>query len=170
MKRLLYAALLAALGLASAAPARAAAGATTLAPVLGAHDWINGRATTSTTRGKVVIVDVFTFDCINCKHVTPELKKLHAALPAAQLEIVGVHAPETPFERDRTNVVAELARQGIVWPVAVDNGFAIWNAYGTTAWPTQFIFDKHGNLRKTVVGEGYDDEVEATVKALISEP
>jgi thiol-disulfide isomerase/thioredoxin len=162
-------ALAAALLGAGVVPAVAASPATNLAPVLAAHDWINGRATAAATDGKVVIVDIFTFDCINCKHVTPELQKLHATVPASQLAIVGVHAPETPYERERPNVVAELARQGVVWPVAVDNTFAIWNAYGTTAWPTQLIFDKHGTLRKTVIGEGYDRDVESTVKALIAE-
>jgi thiol-disulfide isomerase/thioredoxin len=166
MNRLALAAAL--VGLAFA-PAAAGTPSTTLAPVLGAHDWINGRATAAETGGKVVIVDIFTFDCINCKHVTPELQKLHASVPASELAIVGVHAPETPYERERPNVVSELARQGVVWPVAVDNSFSIWNAYGTTAWPTQLIFDKHGVLRKTFVGEGYDREVEATVNALIAE-
>jgi thiol-disulfide isomerase/thioredoxin len=166
MKSLIIAAALLGLGV---VPAAAIGPATSLAPVLGAHDWINGRATAAETGGKVVIVDIFTFDCINCKHVTPELQKLHASVPPSELAIVGVHAPETPYERERPNVVAELARQGVVWPVAVDNSFAIWNAYGTTAWPTQLIFDKHGKLRKTVVGEGYDSDIESTVKALIAE-
>jgi len=166
MKRFVLTAALLAL---ATVPAAAVGPATNLAPVLGAHDWINGRATAAATDGKVVIVDIFTFDCINCKHVTPELKKLHASVPASELAIVGVHAPETPYERERPNVVSELARQGVVWPVAVDNSFAIWNAYGTTAWPTQLIFDKHGKLRKTLVGEGYDSDVESTVKALIAE-
>jgi thiol-disulfide isomerase/thioredoxin len=167
MKRIALAAALFGLAI---CPAAAGSPATNLTPVLGAHDWINGRATAAATDGKVVIVDIFTFDCINCKHVTPELQKLHASVPSAELAIVGVHAPETPYERDRTNVVSELARQGVVWPVAVDNSFAIWNAYGTTAWPTQLIFDKHGKLRKTVVGEGYDRDIESTVKSLIAEP
>jgi len=166
MKRAFFAAALIALGL---GPALAAGGATGLGPVLGARDWINGRATAAQTAGKVVLVDVFTFDCINCKHVTPELKRLHASLPESELEIIGLHSPETPYERERTNVVAELARQGIVWPVAVDNSFAIWNAYGTDAWPTQYLFDKHGRLRKKIVGEGQDDLVEATIHQLLAE-
>jgi len=166
MKRFALVAVFAALAL---GPAAAGSPATNLTPVLAARDWINARETPADTRGKVVIVDIFTFDCINCKHVTPELQRLHASVPASELAIVGIHAPETPYERARPNVVSELARQGVVWPVAVDNSFAIWNAYGTTAWPTQLIFDKHGRLRKTVVGEGYDSDVEATVKALIAE-
>ncbi|MGB8266484.1 MAG: thioredoxin-like domain-containing protein [Candidatus Velthaea sp.] len=166
MKFALFAAALAVLGI---APAAAAGGASDLAPVLGAHDWINGPVRAAQTGGKVVLVDVFTVGCINCRHVTPELKKLHASVPESRLEIIGVHAPETPYERNRANVISELTRQGIVWPVAVDNGFTIWNAYGTDAWPTQYLFDKHGRLRKTFVGEGYDAQIDAAVRALLAE-
>jgi len=102
-----------------------------LAPVLAAKDWINGRVTASDLDGKVVVVDIFTFNCINCKHVLPNLQHLHAALPAGDLAIIGVHAPETAEERDRSNVVRELARQGVVWPVAVDENFTIWHALAT---------------------------------------
>jgi thiol-disulfide isomerase/thioredoxin len=145
-----------------------AAGAS-LAPVLAASDWLNGRLTQADVAGKVVIVDVFTFDCINCKHVIPNLQRLHAQLPASNFAIVGVHAPETPEERERTNVVRELARQGIVWPVALDNSFAIWKALDNEYWPTQYIFDRRGTLRRTVVGEGQDELVSATVRSLIAE-
>jgi hypothetical protein len=82
---------------------------------------------------------------------------------------VVVHAPETSFERDRGNVVRELARQGVVWPVALDNSFHVWNALANEYWPTQYIFDRHGALRKTVVGEGQDAVVDSTVQALIAE-
>jgi len=140
-----------------------------LAPVLAAKDWINGRVTASDLDGKVVVVDIFTFNCINCKHVLPNLQHLHAALPAGDLAIIGVHAPETAEERDRSNVVRELARQGVVWPVAVDENFTIWHALDNEYWPTQYIFDRHGVLRRTVVGEGQDELVDATVKTLIAE-
>jgi thiol-disulfide isomerase/thioredoxin len=148
---------------------KAEAAGASLAPVLAAPDWLNGRLTHADVAGKVVIVDVFTFDCINCKHVIPNLQRLHAQLPAADFAIVGVHAPETPEERQRTNVVRELARQGIVWPVALDNSFVVWKALDNEYWPTQYIFDRRGTLRRTVVGEGQDDEVTSTVRALIAE-
>jgi thiol-disulfide isomerase/thioredoxin len=167
MKRLFVIMLLIAAPLVAGTPARAAASG--LAPVFGASDWINGRLNSRDVAGKVVIVDVFTFGCINCKHVLPNLQHLHATLPATDLAIIGVHAPETPEEHDRANVVRELARQGIVWPVAVDNNFAIWHALDNAYWPTQYIFDRHGALRRTVVGEGQDDVVNATVNALVTE-
>jgi thiol-disulfide isomerase/thioredoxin len=140
-----------------------------LAPVLAASDWINGRVGGADVANKVVVVDVFTFDCINCKHVTPNLQKLHTDISPSDLTIIGVHAPETAQERERGNVVRELARQGVVWPVALDNSFTVWKALNNEYWPTQYIFDRRGALRRTVVGEGQDDVVTATVRALIAE-
>jgi thiol-disulfide isomerase/thioredoxin len=152
-------------------PSLAMAASPSFEPVLAApaSDWLNGHVTAADLRGKVVIVDVFTFDCINCKHVTPELRKLHANLPASDFAIVGVHTPELPEERVRTNVVSELARQGVVWPVAIDNSQTIWNALNNEYWPTQYIFDRQGHLRQTVVGEGQDELVEQTVRSLMAE-
>ncbi|MGP6158243.1 MAG: thioredoxin-like domain-containing protein [Vulcanimicrobiaceae bacterium] len=146
-----------------------AAQTATLAPVLhAAEGWVNEPATAAGLAGKVVVVDVFTFGCINCKNVTPNLKALYRE-DSNDVAIVGVHSPETPYEKDRANVVENLRTQGIVWPVAIDNGFAIWNAYGVDAWPTQLIFDRHGRLRKTVVGDSQDELVDSTIKALVAE-
>ncbi|HTD34709.1 MAG TPA: redoxin family protein, partial [Candidatus Elarobacter sp.] len=121
------------------------------------------------TAGRVTIVDVFTFGCINCRHVTPELQKLRAAYGERDLAIVGVHAPETPYERDHANVRQALREQDITWPVVFDDGFRLWNAYGVDAWPTQLLFDRHGTLRARFVGEGYDAQLEAAVKRLVAE-
>jgi thiol-disulfide isomerase/thioredoxin len=147
----------------------AAAPATDLAPLYVPGTWLNGSASAATLRGKVVLVDVFTFDCINCQHVVPNLRRLFASEPAAAFAIVGVHAPETPYERDQHNVVENLAAQGITWPVRIDNDFTVWQAYGIQYWPTQLIFDRHGRLRQTIVGEGRDDEVNSTIRSLLAE-
>lgn len=144
------------------------AAATSLVPIQGASGWVNAPAG-PVTDGRVTIVDVFTFGCINCKHVTPELKKLHASIPSQDLAIVGVHAPETPEEHVHANVVQALHDQNITWPVVYDDNFKIWNEYGVTAWPTQLVFDRHGHLRATYVGEGYDAQLEKTVHTLIAE-
>lgn len=144
-----------------------AAATLTLAPLSHAVDWLGVRP--GSVDGEVVIVDVFTFDCINCKHVVPELRKLHSSVPRSDLEIIGIHSPETPFERDRQNVIQNLGAQGITWPVAIDNDFALWRAFNIEYWPTQLIFDKHGRLRQTVIGEGQDDLVDRTVHQLMSE-
>lgn len=138
-------------------------------PIFNGGSWIGTPPSAESLRNKVVIVDIFTFDCINCKHVVPELRKLHATLPASDFAIVGVHSPETPFERDRSNVVQNLQAQGITWPVAIDNDFAIWHAFNNEYWPTQLIFDRHGRLRKTIIGEGQDADVAATVRSLMAE-
>ncbi|HEY4441072.1 MAG TPA: redoxin domain-containing protein [Candidatus Elarobacter sp.] len=145
------------------------AAATSLAPVLGAAPWANA-AGPPPTQGRVTIVDVFTFDCINCKHVTPELQKLRAAYDPKDLAIVGVHAPELPEEHVHANVVRALHDQGISWPVVYDDGFRVWHAYGVDAWPTQLVFDRRGKLRATYVGEGYDTQLERTVRTLLAEP
>jgi thiol-disulfide isomerase/thioredoxin len=149
-----------------AAPAHAPA---TLAPVYGASQgWLNGRLTPADTAGKVVIVDVFTFDCYNCKNVVPNLRALNVK-KASDLVIVGIHSPETPYETNHANVVENLQRQGITWPVAIDNSFAIWHAYNVDAWPTQLFFDRTGKLRATVVGDSQDDEVNRIVQKLLAE-
>lgn len=140
-----------------------------LAPVLAAHDWLNGRATSAALAGKVVVLDVFTVDCYNCQNVVPELRTLFAQDRDRGLAIVGIHAPETPEERERSYVAQSLARQGIVWPVAIDNAFSLWNDYGVSAWPTQLIFDRHGRLRETVVGDSQDAVVQSVVSALLAE-
>jgi thiol-disulfide isomerase/thioredoxin len=139
------------------------------APLYSAPQWVGSRPAAMSYEGKVVIVDVFTFDCINCKHVVPELRSLRSHYAPKDLLIVGVHTPETSFERVRANVVAAFAAQGISWPVAIDNDEKLWNAYGVQYWPTQLIFDRRGRLRKTVIGEGQDAEVSSTVAALVAE-
>jgi thiol-disulfide isomerase/thioredoxin len=144
------------------------ASAMTLAPVLSAAGWANAPGPPA-TQGRVTIVDVFAFSCINCKHVTPELRKLRAAYTARDLAIVGVHAPETAEEHVHANLTQALHDQQITWPVVYDDTFRIWNAYGVEAWPTQLVFDRHGQLRKTYVGEGYDAELERTVHDLSAE-
>ncbi|MGA2392883.1 MAG: redoxin family protein [Candidatus Lustribacter sp.] len=156
-------------GPAAGSASAAASHAATLAPVYGASQgWLNGRLTPADTAGKVVIVDVFTFDCYNCKNVVPNLRALNAKR-SNDLVIVGVHSPETPFETQRANVIENLHAQGITWPVAIDNSFAIWNAYGVDAWPTQLFFDRSGTLRATVVGDSQDDAVDRIVQKLLAE-
>jgi peroxiredoxin len=101
--------------------------------------------------------------------VTPELRKLSRTYNERDLTIVGVHAPELPEEKVHANVLQGLKDQNITWPVVFDDAFRVWNAYGVSAWPTQLIFDRQGKLRATFVGEGYDAQIEGTVKALVAE-
>jgi len=157
------AALLAALG--ASAPARSAPA--TFAPLYAATDWINGRVTAPDLAGHVVVVDIFTVDCGNCQNVVPALRSLYTKDRSRGLRVVGIHAPETPEERSRHYVEESLARQGIVWPVAVDNDFTLWRAYDANVWSTQLFFDSTGRLRKVIVGDSQDDAVRATVESLL---
>jgi thiol-disulfide isomerase/thioredoxin len=147
----------------------AQAGALTIESILKAHDWLNTTPTPALVRGKVVIVDFYTFGCINCQNIEPNLRTLYRDTPRSDLVILGVHSPETSVERERANVANSLKEQGVVWPVAIDNDFALWNLCGISAWPTQLIFDRGGALRKRVVGDSQDELVNATVEQLIRE-
>lgn len=140
-----------------------------MAPVLHAGDWLNAPAREQSVTGKVVVLDVFTVDCFNCRNVVPTLRQLYSDDQAKGLEIIGIHSPETPAEKQRGYVAENLRAQGIRWPVAVDNNFALWHAYGVNAWPTQLFFDRHGRLRKVIVGDSQDDQVRTTVEGLLQE-
>jgi thiol-disulfide isomerase/thioredoxin len=129
--------------------------------------WINGRVSASDLQGKVAVLDVFTVDCYNCQNVVPTLRSLYSKDRARGLRVIGIHAPETPAERSRPYVEQSLTRQGIVWPVVIDNDFALWHAYDVQAWPTQLFFDRHGELRKVIVGDSQDGEVRAEVETLL---
>ncbi len=158
----------AALVLGAGSVAGSATASPTLAPLLSYGDWLSDRPTADDLRGRVVVVDIFTFGCYNCKNVTPNLRALYRKHDS-RLAIIGIHTPETPYETERKNVVANLATLGIVWPVAIDNNHVLWNAYDTEYWPTQLIFDKHGTLRKTVVGDSQDQDVDDTITKLLAE-
>jgi peroxiredoxin len=165
LARPILASVIAAVSVASALAAQPV----TLERVLAASDWLNAKPTAASVRGKVVLLDFYTFDCFNCKNTEPNLRALYRTRSRSDLVILGVHSPETSMERDRSNLVQSLKEQGIAWPVAVDNDFAIWNAYGVEAWPTQMIFDRSGRLQKTIVGDSQDQAVDAEVDALIAQ-
>jgi len=148
---------------------RVPARADSLSPLVHAPSWVGGRVSARDLAGKVVLVDFYTFGCINCKHIEPNLRNLYRAVRRTDFVIVGVHSPETSYERSREHLLASLQQQGILWPVVVDNDFTVWNRFGIQAWPTQLIYDRHGKLRATVVGEGQDALVDKTVAQLIAE-
>ena len=159
-------ALIGAIFLLAAAPAGSPP---SLQPVLRATDWLNARPSVQDVHGKVVLLDVFTADCINCQNITPALRDLYRKDRSRGLAIIGIHTPETPAEQQRGYVTEKLRALGIVWPVAVDNSESLWNAYGVDAWPTQLFFDRHGRLRKVIVGDSQDELVRSTTEALLSE-
>jgi thiol-disulfide isomerase/thioredoxin len=140
----------------------------TYRPLQFATGWLGQRPPSSSLRGRVVLIDIFTFECINCVNVTPNLKRLYAEYSRSEFEIVGVHTPEVPSYQSS---LAYLSRQTnaaeLPWPIAIDNHHRIWEAYGVSAWPTQLLFDRQGRLRATIVGDGQDAKVASAVRALV---
>ncbi|MDQ3671031.1 MAG: cytochrome c biogenesis protein DipZ [Actinomycetota bacterium] len=120
-------------------------------------------------RGKVVIVDFWTYSCINCLRTLPHLKAWDKAYRRAGLTIVGVHAPEFAFERVPSNVRSAVERLEVSWPVALDNGFQTWRAYENNYWPAKYLIDKTGRLRYSHFGEGEYDETERWIRRLLGE-
>jgi len=145
-----------------------AAPAADLMPILRAPHWLGERPAATRLRGRIVLVDVFTFECINCVRVTPNLKALYAMYPRSELEIVAVHTPEVPSYQGRIAYLARRTREAALpWPIAIDNDYAIWNAYKVSAWPTQLIFDRTGRLQTTIVGDGRDGDVNDAVRMAV---
>jgi len=133
-----------------------------------ATGWLGGHPTLASLRGRVVLVDVFTFECINCTNITPALKNLYASYPRSELEIVAVHTPEVPsYQKSLRYLARQSQAAALPWPIAIDNEHRIWDAYGVSAWPTQLIFDRAGHLKYTIVGDSQDRQVAAAVRSLI---
>jgi cytochrome c biogenesis protein CcdA/thiol-disulfide isomerase/thioredoxin len=120
-------------------------------------------------RGRVVLLDFWTYSCINCIRTLPELKAWDARYRRAGLTIIGLHAPEFPFERDAGNVEEAIARNGLRYAVAQDNEFANWSAYGNQYWPAKYLIDARGRVRYTHFGEGDYDETERAIRSLLAE-
>lgn len=165
--KLFGAALLAAGVAFSGAPAGEAAGRA--APEFsGINQWLNsGPLTMAGLRGKVVLVDFWTYGCINCVRTLPHVTALYNKYAGRGLVVVGVHTPEFPFEKVTANVETAIARHAIRYPVAQDNAFSTWNAYGNQFWPAQYIIDRSGRIVYTHAGEDAYEKIEATVKALL---
>ncbi len=156
--------------LASPVAVSIAAAATTgsLLPLQLATSWLGAHPSLSSLHGRVVLVDIFTFECINCVRITPNLKRLYATYPRSSFEIVAVHTPEVPsYQRSTAYVAGQAHASKLPWPIAIDNDQRIWDAYGVNAWPTQLIFDRSGRLHTMIVGDGQDRQVYAAVRALI---
>jgi len=140
------------------------------APELGKGAWINSDPLTlKELRGRVVVVDFWTFACYNCRNTLPYLKNWDARYREKGLTIVGVHSPELDEEKVLANVRRETASLGIHYPVVTDNDYATWKAYNVEAWPTLFVLDKQGRVRWTHVGEGAYEETEKVIQQLLSE-
>lgn len=151
-------------------------GATTVAeaaampPLIGATQWLNTPPLNSEMlHGKVVLVDFWTYSCINCLRTLPYLKAWDEKYRAQGLVIIGVHAPEFAFEKDQRNVEKAIRDMGITYPVAMDNQYAIWNAYKNEYWPAHYLIDANGKIRHQHFGEGAYQETEQMIQALLKE-
>lgn len=120
-------------------------------------------------RGRVVLVDFWTYSCINCIRTLPYLKAWDAKYRKDGLTIVGVHTPEFPFEREAGNVQEAIDTNGIRYPVAQDNDQATWNAYGNQYWPAEYFIDAEGRVRYVHFGEGEYGEKEEVIRELLAE-
>jgi thiol-disulfide isomerase/thioredoxin len=142
-----------------------------LAPELTNETWLNVDAPLrlADLRGKVVIVEMWTFGCINCQHVMPSLKEWHAKYKDQGLVIIGNHFPEFSFEADLTNLKDAIARYEIEYAVAQDNDGATWKAYKNHYWPALYLIDKQGHIRYVHIGEGRYTQTEENIKTLLEE-
>ena len=135
----------------------------------GISNWFNSKPLDiADLRGKVVLVDFWTYGCVNCVNTLPHVTDLYAKYKDKGLVVVGVHTPEFPFERSASNVQAALKRHGITYPVAQDNESRTWNAYSNQYWPAQYIIDQSGKIVFQHAGEGRYDEIDRTVAKLLN--
>ena len=141
------------------------------APEIANDVWLNVDAPLrlADLRGNVVIVDFWTYGCINCQHVIPSLRAWHTQYGAQGLVIIGVHYPEFDYEADLQNLRAAIARLDVPYAVAQDNDAITWTAYGNRYWPTLYLIDKQGHLRYRHIGEGKYAEIEANIQDLLAE-
>jgi cytochrome c biogenesis protein CcdA/thiol-disulfide isomerase/thioredoxin len=136
----------------------------------GISHWLNSPPLTlSSLRGKVVLVDFWTYSCVNCLRTLPFLRAWDKAYRADGLQIVGVHTPEFAFEHEVDNVRAAAKRLGVRYAVAVDNDFGTWNAYGNQFWPAKYLVDRDGDVRFVHFGEGAYAETERVIRSLLAE-
>jgi cytochrome c biogenesis protein CcdA/thiol-disulfide isomerase/thioredoxin len=137
------------------------------------QDWFNTPGdrplTLAGLRGHVVLVDFWTYTCINCIRTLPYLKAWDAAYRHDGLTIVGVETPEFAFEHDAGNVANAIEQFGIRYPVVQDNDMGTWNAYGNEYWPADYLIDAHGQVRYAAFGEGDYGETETAIRALLAE-
>jgi len=133
--------------------------------------WLNSQPLSlDGLRGKVVLVDFWTYSCINCLRTLPYLRSWDDAYRDDGLVIVGVHTPEFAFERDQGNVEAAVERLGVGYPVALDNDYGTWNAWANRYWPASYFIDRSGHVRFAHFGEGAYEEKESVIRDLLAEP
>jgi cytochrome c biogenesis protein CcdA/thiol-disulfide isomerase/thioredoxin len=155
---------------APAVTANAAGGVGNFPSLGGATGWLNSPSITSQAlHGKVVLVDFWTYSCINCLRSLPYVIAWNAKYRDHGLVVIGVHSPEFAFEKDPTNVAKAVKRLGIAYPVAIDSNLTIWQAFSNKYWPAEYLIDANGNIRSQSFGEGNYPATEAKIQTLLAE-
>lgn len=134
----------------------------------GISHWLNSQPLTlQSLRGKVVLVDFWTYSCINCLRTLPYVTKWYNTYKDQGLVVIGVHTPEFAFEKDTANVADAAKRLNITYPVAQDNNYATWDAYHNEYWPAEYLIDQKGDIVYTHFGEGEYDHTENAIRELL---
>ena len=132
--------------------------------------WLNSAPLSiASQRGKVVLVEFWTYSCINCLRNLPHVSKWHDQYKAQGLSVVGIHTPEYPFEKEPRNVAAAVKRLDVHYPVAQDNQYATWNAFSNKYWPAVYLIDRKGTIRYQHFGEGRYKETDQAIRQLLAE-
>ncbi len=138
---------------------------------VGITKWLNtdGPLSIESLRGKVVLVDFWTYTCINCIRTLPYVTSWYEKYKDKGFVVIGVHTPEFEFEKDTQNVLNAISQYKITYPVAQDNDYETWNAYDNLYWPAEYLIDKDGRVRRTHFGEGEYDQTEMAIQKLLEE-
>jgi thiol-disulfide isomerase/thioredoxin len=141
------------------------------APELGAvSGWLNSSPLTlASLRGKVVMVEFWTYSCSNCIANLPYVNRWHAQYKSSGLVVVGIHTPEFPFEKDAGNVATAVKRFAIEYPVAQDNRYTTWTAFSNKYWPAIYLIDRNSHIRYKHFGEGQYRQSEQAIRQLLDE-
>jgi cytochrome c biogenesis protein CcdA/thiol-disulfide isomerase/thioredoxin len=142
----------------------------TMPPLSGATGWLQSRPlSTADLRGKVVLVEFWTFGCVNCQRALPSVRGWARRFRDEGLVVIGVHTPEFAFEHDRDNVERAVRRMELDFPIAIDNDFAMWKAWSNQYWPTLYLVDAQGRIRWRHIGEGAYLQTEQAILKLLDE-
>lgn len=139
--------------------------------LVGLTDWQNSPPLTLASlreQKRVVLIDFWTYTCVNCIRTLPYLRQWHERYASAGLTIIGVHAPEFDFEKDPANVKRAVEADGIKWPIAQDNEMKTWDAFNNNAWPAKYLITAEGQIPYTHIGEGAYDQTEQQIRAALT--
>jgi hypothetical protein len=144
-------------------------GAAGTLPAFKVERWVNSAPLTAAgLRGKVVLVDVWEYTCINWIRTLPYVQAWNRDYASLGLVVIGVHSPEFEFGKRAENIDRGIRDHGLTYPIAIDNEFAVWRALGNDAWPAKYLFDGEGKLVHRWVGEGRYDEIESEIRRLLA--